>query len=497
MALPIAQSSPFFSPKPGRAAKDASPEISAVPSPEAWAAGLFAEADFGDLRLRRRAIQIAATLAAAPTDSIPQACGNWAETKAAYRFIENEKVLPSALRDSVDRNTAQACGVLDTVLVVQDTTDVVFPNAYEAKGLGPLNNTEAQGMFVHTALALRENGIAVGVVGQQCWCRPKKEATTKRKNRKRIKKPPGQRKESARWMETTRHAHRVIADQEYPGSPTRIIHVCDREGDIYELFETILSLGDGAVIRSTYDRRIETADGSQSYAHQSIQSQWPIGSVVIDVPRKRNEPARQAAVELLVQRQTLRAPASSKPCGVAVELTLVEVFEADPPEGVKPLHWLLWTTEPVRNLEEAMRIVAIYKKRWVIEEFHYILKSGCRTEEVRFHTAERIEKIVALYSPVAARILQLRDLARLEPEAPCTEALSENEWRALWTHIHKRPPSAKTPEPTLQQAVLWIGRLGGHLNRKGDGMPGVKTLWRGLRDLEMITHIYISLQKTS
>ena len=87
------------------------------------------------------------------------------------------------------------------------------------------------------------------------------------------------------------------------------------------------------------------------------------------MPRKRNQPARQAAVELLVQRQTLRAPASSKPSGAAVELTLVEVFEADPPEGAEPLHWLLWTTEPVRNLEAAMRIVAIYKKRWVIEEY--------------------------------------------------------------------------------------------------------------------------------
>ena len=127
---------------------------------------------------------------------------------------------------------------------------------------------------------------------------------------------------------------------------------------------------------------------------------------------------------------------------------------------------------------------------------YYILKSGCLTEAVWFHTASRIEKVLALYSPVVARILQLRDLARLEPESPCTEALSENEWRALWTHIHKRPASAKTPAPTLRQAVLWIGRLGGHLNRKGDGMPGVKTLWRGWRDLEMLTNIYISFQKT-
>ncbi len=190
MALPMAKSSPFFSSKSGRDANGFPAEVSAVASPEDWAADLFADAEFGDLRLRRRAIKIAATLAAAPTDSIPQACDNWAETKAAYRFIENKKVVPGAIRDSVGRSAAQSCGALDTVLVVQDTTTMIFPNAYEATGLGPVNNTKAQGMFVHTALALRENGIAVGVVGQHCWCRPKKKTTKKQKRRKRNTTPP-------------------------------------------------------------------------------------------------------------------------------------------------------------------------------------------------------------------------------------------------------------------------------------------------------------------
>ena len=118
-------------------------------------------------------------------------------------------------------------------------------------------------------------------------------------------------------------------------------------------------------------------------------------------------------------------------------------------------------------------------------------------EDVRFHSARRIETLLALYSPIAARILALRDLARQEPESPCTCALSANEWRALYTHIHKQPPTPRTPTPTLGQAVLWIGRLGGHLGRKGDGMPGVKTLWRGWRDLEMLSELYATLQNHS
>jgi len=171
-------------------------------------------------------------------------------------------------------------------------------------------------------------------------------------------------------------------------------------------------------------------------------------------------------------------------------LTMVEVWESAAPQGVEPLHWLVWTAEPVLNLKQALRVIDIYKKRWKIEEVHLALKSGCRIEAVRFETAQRIAKAIALYSPVAVRIVRLRDLARLEPEEPCTQVLREDEWRALWTYIHKKPPVAKQHPPTLKQAVLWIGRIGGHLGRKGDGMPGVRTLWRGWRDLALLAALY-------
>jgi len=151
------------------------------------------------------------------------------------------------------------------------------------------------------------------------------------------------------------------------------------------------------------------------------------------------------------------------------------------------LNWLLWTTEPVGTVPEALRVVAFYKARWKIEEYHLILKSGCRVEDLRLDTAERIEKAVALYAPVAVRIVTLRDLARAQPEAPCAKALSETEWRVLWTAVHRACPPPATPTPTIAQAVRWIGRLGGHLGRKGDGPPGVRVLWRGLRDLEILT----------
>ena len=147
------------------------------------------------------------------------------------------------------------------------------------------------------------------------------------------------------------------------------------------------------------------------------------------------------------------------------------------------------TTEPAATFHEAWTVVGHYSHRWLIEEMHLILKSGCRIEEVRFHTAQRIEKALALYGPVAILILQLRELSRLEPQAPCTRVLDEPTWRVLYAARHRRPAPKAMPPPTIKQAVLWIGRLGGHLGRKGDGMPGVRVLWRGWRDLCMLTSL--------
>jgi hypothetical protein len=177
-----------------------------------------------------------------------------------------------------------------------------------------------------------------------------------------------------------------------------------------------------------------------------------------------------------------------------IALTLVEAFEPDPPGKTEPLHWLLWTTESVHHFDDALHILRLYTLRWKIEEFFYVLKQGCKIEKLQFETADRLAKVLALYAPVAMRILYSRDLARIIPDAPCTILLDEVEWRVLWAKIHKKLPPESEKTPSLKQTVLWIGRLGGHLNRKSDGMPGSKTLWRGFRDLALLTEFFIIAQ---
>jgi len=193
------------------------------------------------------------------------------------------------------------------------------------------------------------------------------------------------------------------------------------------------------------------------------------------------------------------APTGGAAAAGAPPLTfaLVEAREATPPaDGAEPLHWRLWTTEPAATLAATRAVVGVYELRPRVEDFHLTLKSGCRVEALALETAERLRKALTIYSGIAARILGLRDRARREPGAPCTEALSEDEWRALWALVRGAPPAPAQPPPTLAEASAWLGRLGGHLGRKCDGPPGVRTLWRGWRDLQLLVLGYRAARGT-
>ena len=459
-----------------------------VASPAVWAAATFATAALPDARLHARLVQVATTLGAKPLDSFPQACGNWTQAKGAYRFVENERVTFAAIQRGSAEATARACAGRPVIYSLQDTTTFSFPRAKETTGLGPVSSCDMPGMLVHSTLALDEEGVALGLLDQQWWCREEKDEPNRRGGKH--KKLPLAEKESHKWFRGVEAAQRTLARCVVEDQRPRVIHVFDSEADIHELFELILAGDDGAVIRSSQNRRVKHEDGQTGSAHDVVRASAPLTTVTIEVPRKHGQAARTATVEVRACRVRLHPSCPHHRNRQPLQLGLVEVWEPEAPDGVEPLHWLLWTTEPCPTAAEALAIVAIYKKRWRIEDFHLTIKSGCRIEQVQFKTAQRIAKVLALYSPVAVRILRLRDRARVAGDAPCTEVLNENEWRTLWIAIHNRPVPAHTRIPTLRQAVLWIGRLGGHLGRKRDGMPGVRTLWRGWRDLEMLTTLY-------
>jgi len=460
-----------------------------VVSPQLWAEATYATARLPDARLNGRLVQVASTLAAKPLDSIPKASRNWSEAKAIYRFVENRRVTVKNLQEPVAEATARRCADYKAVVVVQDTTGVAFPKANVTEGLGPIvpEPRTTVGMYVHSTLAVREDGLALGLFDVNCWCRqpPDKEADAKEQR----KRPIGE-KESWKWIRGVRAARKAIRGQVPPPDRPRLIHVMDREGDVYEVLAEIVDAGEGAVIRCNQNRRVERMDGSIDSAHEAVRASAVVLTKTLDVPRKPGHPKRKATVEIRRCAVRIQPPHDRRKDWAALDLTLVEVWEPEPPEGVEPLHWRLWTTEPTETIDEVHRVVEIYRLRWRVEDYHLVLKSGCRVEELQFETVERLQKMILIYGPIAVRILQLRDGARREPDAPCTVVLSDLEWRTLCTYIDRKPPSANRAPPSLRQAVLWIGRLGGHLNRKRDGMPGVRTLWQGWRDLLLMTHLY-------
>lgn len=441
-----------------------------------WVEQELASADFGDARLSKRLFQIVADKLAKPTASIPLASGSWAASKAAYRFFSSKRVSPERIRAAHADATRTRAAQHDTVLVLQDTSELLLTSHPNTSGLGALDHAGSKGLKLHSALVATLSGVPLGIIYHQLWARKRS-----RKGQRPRKRPQAQR-ESQRWLTTLAEVQQALP------APTRLIVVADREADIYPLFAAERNQRTDLVIRATYNRGLV---GGLKLEQVAQTVEWA-GTRTIHIPGNGSRAARDAtvsigwsSVQMPPPSDYLRAVAAPR-----VALRLVVVEEREPPGGVKPLRWLLWTTLPVRSWEEAVEVVEIYRARWLIERYHYVLKSGCGIEKLQLEAAERVERALAVFSVVAWRLLWLSYQARETPEVACTEVFEQHEWQALVCTLEQRATPPKTP-PSLREAVRMVARLGGFLGRKGDGEPGVKTLWRGLMRLEDIAATWL------
>jgi hypothetical protein len=452
-------------------------------SSEMWASLIAAQADFPDERLNSRYGAILRSLADKPLDSFPQACRTRSQTQALYRFVENKRLdVDSFLQPLVD-TTLDACRALPTLLAIQDSSSVNYASLIHTRGLGKLNDSDALGLHFHTTIAVQRDGLVRGLLHQTFWSRPPEAPPVAGQH----KDKPIERKESYKWLDGIEAAEAAL-DNLPSGERPRLIHIFDREGDVHEVLERISASPHGAIIRVAQTQR-GLAD-PHGTVYEAINAAPLCGSKTIEVPARHGGKARKARLELRSVNVMIQPNLQKHPQRQSVAWTLVEAKEVNVRAGIEPLHWLLWTTEPAETLAHIEEVVRCYKLRWLIEDFHLTLKSGCQVEELRLETADRLIKALLMYSAVALRIVALRDLARQRPNHPCTVFLSLDQWQALYTYIHEKRPAKNESIPTIKQAVLWIGRLGGHLGRKGDGMPGVRTLWRGWRDLAILVAGY-------
>jgi hypothetical protein len=457
-----------------------------------WTHEIVGEIALGDARLNQRLVRLVETFTENPAASIPEACGSWAATEASYRFFANEAVAPDEIIRAMAEATARRCWGLPLVVAIHDTTSFDYTGHTDTVGLGPLEHPQHRGLFVHSTLVVQPlGGVPLGVIGQQVWAR---DPTTVGKRAQR-KARPIEAKESARWLVSLREA------EERLGSRVQVLSVADREADVYEVFALGHQLRGNWLIRARHDRRLV---GAEQHLRAAVAQAPVCATTTVEVPRTDERAARGAsrrpapaapptspaarAVGVIAQwwaehpRVARLAPPTLQPARVGVVL----VTEVDPPPGVSPVHWLLLTSLPLETAEQALACVGYYRLRWLVERYHFVLKSGCQVEKLQLETAERLRRALAVYSEVAWRLLWLTYEARAQPAAPCTAVFATLTWHLLWRKARPTLPLPVIP-PDLRTTVRQIAQLGGFLGRTADGEPGVKTLWRGLgrlRDME-------------
>lgn len=465
-----------------------------------WAAEELADVDLGDKRRNTRLMKICDSFSDSPESPINQACADWAETKAAYRFFQNENVDAREILAAHRRKTAIRARKHKTVLAIQDTSYFVYTSHARTGGLGRMSlkkgkNIEkiySNGLIMHTCLAVTTEGLPLGLLDQKIFARKLRQKRTG-KGRKPHDLLPVEEKESYRWLEALMNTKEALDD-------TGVITVCDREADFYDFFKLSDQIGSAVLVRANTNRKINR---KSRYAQKGVVKLWDhvrkqreAGSFTIDIPRREKSKhckardARTAVVSVRFGFFRFNSPQNYIKHGreelCDIDMYAVYVLEHNPPDGEEPVEWMLLSNLPVRSFDEACERVFWYSLRWRIEMYYKVLKSGFRVEACRLGHAERLTRYLTVMSIVAWRLFMVTLVARTDPTKPCTKLLADHEWRVLFLKVNKNKRLPRK-RPSIGEVVIWIARLGGFLARKGDGPPGMITLWRGWKRLTDLT----------
>jgi hypothetical protein len=452
-----------------------------------WAVAEFSKIDLQDKRLNKRCQKLASDLEQQPTDPINQACEDWADTKAAYRFCDNPKVTPDKIISAHSGRTVKRMKKHALVLAIQDTTFLNYTHHPQTAGLGEIGTKEQnqRGFGLHTTLAVTAQGQPLGVLLQQFIERPIGEPA---RTAAELRKLPIEEKESYRWIEAFQKTIALTPEG------VQVVTVCDREADIYEMFVMAHEQHADLLVRANPDRRLDEAT-KKLWAKVEVQKQ--AGELTVDIVGNDKRAARQATVTVRYCTVKLLAPWRPRQKKLpSVTLTAILVREENPPADIKePIEWLLLTNTLVKNFNQAVQVIEWYCCRWQIEVLHKIIKSGCRVEDCRLQTAARLKNYIALMCVVAWRLQWLTYINRTDPLSPCTTVLTTIEWQALYMRIHKTAVLPKAI-PTTHQAIRWIAQLGGFLGRKSDGEPGIVVIWRGWKRLQDLAATWALIAET-
>lgn len=440
-----------------------------------WAREQFGDCDLGDLRRTKRLITVAEQVANNPSASFPEQIPDWGDLKAAYRLFACEDVTFEAIcRPHWRRTCAVGPG---RYLVLGDTTEIDFGYHREIEGLSEIGNGSGRGFLLHNALLVEvEAKTLLGIAGQTIHYRkpaPKKENRSQRLKRER---------ESKVWGDVIDQIGRAPDGAQF-------IHVFDRGADDFEVLCHLRENRDDWVVRAKSLHRVIQTPTGKKMPLNSYLSQLPVGgSYELCLRARPGQPARTAKLEVRFGALSMPVPRHKSPYVKAlnpqpIEMYVVWVREVNPPKGVEPIEWVLYTSLPVHTFEDASIIINYYECRWLIEEYHKALKTGCGVQRRVLRKAKRLEAVVGLTSVIAVRLLQLKSVASSEPDRPARTVVP-----SLWLKMLKaaRKNLRRVHDLTIRDFYRELAKLGGFLGRRSDGEPGWITIWRGWEKLNAL-----------
>jgi hypothetical protein len=430
----------------------------------------FDGAEFGDTRLTDRLKQIGESLGRAPAESIPNACGEWASTKATYRFCDNDTVEPKEILSAHKQAQRSRLSGQDELLVVSDTTFLTFPRHPSKEGLGDISSADidVEGVKLHTTIGIRpDTHRMTGVIDQQVLVED--QQVDEKYDTNGRGEPVHLESELDKWIRGDRQARNWLADQIRP------IFVHDRGADAFSFYVDVTEdLGEaGFVVRANQNRCIRTPSGREERLFEWSSDLPEQGRTSIEIQQGGDREAREADLAVRAGSCELLPPKNDPAQDSPVTVNVVRVDELDRDE--EPIQWVLLTTESAETFEQSLTVIDHYRARWTIEDWHKVLKSGCRIEDRQLETWERMEVLLSIYSVIAWKVLELRELARGESDRSPDVFLTETERTILETKFPELPGSGG------KQYAIAVAKVGGYLDRSSDPPPGWETMWKGLK----------------
>jgi hypothetical protein len=437
----------------------------------------FEGAELPDLRLLDRLVKIASSLEKDPALSLPKALKGRGELEAAYRFLGNGRIQPQDVLSGHFEKTIERVGQHPVCLAIHDSTAFEFSG--ERSGLGRVDRAQ-QGFYGHFCLAVAP-GVhrePLGLLAVETWKRTTKKG--KRSTRQRRKEKG---LESERWLRQSKEVEALV------GPTTQLVHIEDREGDIYESFVGRISEGVRFIVRAAGTRVVLQEEGVENVLeHVRILPRLFTREVSLSARKQQiklpkaqlTRQERMARLAFAATAVTLRRPRTAKSGAAELQLNAIHVIEYETtPKGEQPVEWLLFTTEPISTQAEVEFVVDSYRSRWLIEEYFKALKTGCGYEKRQLESMEALLGMLSIFAVIAWRLLLLRHIERTGGKAAPAEVVATRDEIAVMQAKKLLPKN-----PTVPDFMAAVAKYGGHL--KNNGRPGYLVLWRGLTEIRTL-----------